>query len=123
MYKGVDEYLDQLKQELKGSDPALIQDALSDAEEFLRTALMNIQKEDPRLSEEEQQKSGYFWEAAVRNFWMMGVLGSVISFVIALGNSEGGIFEIATRMSASYLSAVYGMILAVICSFIGHLFL
>lgn len=66
-------------------------------------------------SAEEQRKSGYFWERAVRNFWMMGVLGSVISFVIALGNSEGGIFGIATRMSASYLSAVYGMILAVIC--------
>jgi flagellar motor component MotA len=67
-------------------------------------------------SAEEQRMSGYFWETAVRNFWMMGVLGSVISFVIALGNSEGGIFDIATRMSASYLSAVYGMILAVICS-------
>ncbi len=67
-------------------------------------------------SAEEQRKSGYFWETAVRNFWMMGVLGSVISFVIALGNSEGGIFGIATRMSASYLSAVYGMIFAVICT-------
>lgn len=65
---------------------------------------------------EEQQKSGYFWETAVRNFWMMGALGSVISFVIALGNSEGGIFGIANRMSASYLSSVYGIILAVICS-------
>jgi flagellar motor component MotA len=65
---------------------------------------------------EDLRKAGYFWETAVRNFWMMGVLGSVISFVIALGNSEGGIFEIATRMSGSYLSAVYGMIFAVICS-------
>ncbi len=64
---------------------------------------------------EEQQKSSYFWETAARNFWMMGVLGSVISFVIALGNSEGGMFGIASRMSASYLSAVYGMALAVIC--------
>ncbi len=64
---------------------------------------------------EEQRKAGYFWETTVRNFWMMGVLGSVISFVIALGNSEGGIFGIATRMSASYLSAVYGMILALVC--------
>jgi flagellar motor component MotA len=63
----------------------------------------------------ELHKSKYFWETAVRNFWMMGVLGSIISFVIALGSSEGGIFGIASRMSASYLSAVYGMILAVIC--------
>lgn len=65
---------------------------------------------------QEQQKSGYFWETAVRNFWMLGVLGSVISFVIALGDSEGGLFGIASRMSASYLSAVYGMALAVICT-------
>lgn len=63
---------------------------------------------------EEQRKAGYFWETAVRNFWMMGVLASVIRFVIALGNSEGGLFGIATRMSASYLTAIYGMILAVI---------
>jgi uncharacterized membrane protein len=53
MYKNVDEYLDQLKHGLKGCDPALIQDALSDAEEYLRTALLNVQKEDPNLSEEE----------------------------------------------------------------------
>lgn len=67
-------------------------------------------------SAEEQRIAGYFWETAVRNFWMIGVLGSVISFVIALGSSEGGIFSIASRMSASYISAVYGMALAVICT-------
>lgn len=65
---------------------------------------------------EDRQKACYFWETAVRNFWMMGVLGSVIGFVIALGNSEGGIFGIATRMTSSYLSTVYGLMLAVICS-------
>jgi flagellar motor component MotA len=65
---------------------------------------------------EEQQKACYFWETGVRNFWMMGVLVSVISFVIALGNSKGGIFGIATRMSSSYLPTIYGMIFAVICS-------
>lgn len=53
MYKSVDEYLDQLKQELKGCDPALIQDALSDAEEHLRTALTSAKKENPGISEEE----------------------------------------------------------------------
>jgi hypothetical protein len=67
-------------------------------------------------SAEDQRKSGYFWETAVRNFWMMGVLGSIIRFVIALGSSEGGIMGIASRMSASYISAVYGMALAVICT-------
>jgi hypothetical protein len=67
-------------------------------------------------SAEGQRKAGYFWETVVRNFWMMGILGSVISFVIALGSSEGGIFGLASRMSAAYISAVYGMALAVICT-------
>src|SRR5207302_1270017 len=34
----IEEYLQRLKQELAGSDPALIQDALYDAEEYLRQA-------------------------------------------------------------------------------------
>ncbi len=34
----IQEYLERLKQELAGSDPALLQDALYDAEEFLRNA-------------------------------------------------------------------------------------
>lgn len=53
MFEDVDKYLEQLRQELKGSDPALIQDALSDAEEFLRTALINVQQENPDISEEQ----------------------------------------------------------------------
>jgi hypothetical protein len=39
MINSVDEYLAQLKKELEGNDTAVIQDALSDAEEYLRTAL------------------------------------------------------------------------------------
>ena len=39
MFKDVYEYLEELKRELKGCDPALIQDALSDAEGHLRMAL------------------------------------------------------------------------------------
>ncbi len=39
MYKDVEGYLEKLKRELEGADPALIQDALSDAEGHLRTAL------------------------------------------------------------------------------------
>jgi hypothetical protein len=46
-FKSVDEYLSQLKKELKGSDPALIQDALSDAEEYLSSALDTAKKEAP----------------------------------------------------------------------------
>src|SRR6266704_5108489 len=34
--RSIDEYLNQLREALKGADPALIQDALYDAEEYLR---------------------------------------------------------------------------------------
>lgn len=53
LYKNVEDYLDQLKKELKGSDPALIQDALSDAEEHLRFALDTAKKETPNIAEAE----------------------------------------------------------------------
>jgi len=52
MIKTVEEYLTQLKNELFGSDPALIQDALSDAEEHLRTALEPALAENPRMLQE-----------------------------------------------------------------------
>jgi hypothetical protein len=53
MYEKVEEYLDRLKKELRGSDPALIQDALSDSEDHLRAALVEASKADSDLSEKE----------------------------------------------------------------------
>ncbi len=53
MIKSIEEYLDQLKAELKDSDAATIQDALADAEEHLRTALANFRSDQPQASEEE----------------------------------------------------------------------
>jgi len=53
MIKSVDDYLTQLKNELAGSDLATIQDALSDAEEYLRTALSNAQQDHPETPEVE----------------------------------------------------------------------
>lgn len=53
MFKTVDAYLDKLKNELKGCDSAVIQDALSDAEEYLRTALESFIAERPQISEEQ----------------------------------------------------------------------
>ena len=38
MINTIEEYLSQLKEELAGNDRATIQDALSDAEEYLRNA-------------------------------------------------------------------------------------
>ena len=51
MYKKTEEYLEQLKKELSGSDPAIILDALSDAVEHFRTALGEAIEKSPELSE------------------------------------------------------------------------
>ena len=53
MINKIDEYLEQLKKELSGSDLALIQDALSDAEEHFRTAVGEALEKSPELSETE----------------------------------------------------------------------
>ena len=55
--KSVDDYLNQLQKELKGSDPALIQDALSDAEEYLRSALGTAKKDIPDIDDAEALES------------------------------------------------------------------
>ena len=51
MTKTVEEYLSVLKQELRGSDNATIQDALADANEHLTTALESLQESQPDLDE------------------------------------------------------------------------
>lgn len=53
MVKSIEEYLTQLKSELKDGDAAIVQDALADAEEHLRVALANLKQEQPTLSDEE----------------------------------------------------------------------
>jgi len=53
MKNGIDEYLEKLKQALSACDPATVQDALSDAEEHLRTALDQALRAQPDLPKEE----------------------------------------------------------------------
>ncbi len=53
MANSIDAYLAHLRSALAGSDPALIQDALSDSEEHLRSALDIALAETPGLVEEE----------------------------------------------------------------------
>jgi hypothetical protein len=53
MISSIEQYLAELKKELAGSDRATVQDALSDAEEYLRTALDGAVKDKARLSEAE----------------------------------------------------------------------
>jgi uncharacterized membrane protein len=57
MIKNITEYLAKLKTEMRGCDPALIQDALSDAEEHLQNALEEELKDYPRISKEDALKS------------------------------------------------------------------
>jgi uncharacterized membrane protein len=51
MSKGISEYLDELKRNLSGADSATVQDALSDAEEYMRNGLSQYMREEPGLSE------------------------------------------------------------------------
>ena len=53
MLTNIEAYIENLRRALAGSDPALVQDALSDAEEHLRTALDQVRREQPELSEAE----------------------------------------------------------------------
>ena len=53
MIKSIEEYLEQIKTEMQGSDAATIQDALADAEEHLRAALLNLKQDQPEGSEAE----------------------------------------------------------------------
>jgi hypothetical protein len=62
------------------------------------------------------RKSMAFWEAAARNAWMSGVMGTILNFIVALCTLSGGIADVATRMATSFLATVYGMVLAVICA-------
>lgn len=65
--------------------------------------------------EDRLSKSAHFWEAAARNAWVLGALGSALNFTIALGSESGGIADIANRMIQSFVVTLYGLVLAVIC--------
>ncbi len=51
MFNTVEEYLDALKDEMKGSDSALVQDAQADAREHLSTAMSVAREANPDLDE------------------------------------------------------------------------
>jgi len=51
MIQSIEDYLSQLKKKLSGCDRATIQDALADAEEYLRTALDSAMANDATISE------------------------------------------------------------------------
>lgn len=51
MSRNIEQYLSQLRKELSGSDTATIQDAVSDAEEHLRSALEVVRQTQPDVTE------------------------------------------------------------------------
>jgi uncharacterized membrane protein len=57
MYNTIEEYLDALKNEMKGSDSALLQDALADAREHLSTALTVAREANTGLNEADALKT------------------------------------------------------------------
>ena len=53
MFNSIEEYLDALQNELEGADPALIQDAQSDAREHLTMALAAARESNTSLNDTE----------------------------------------------------------------------
>ncbi|UCH84689.1 MAG: sensor domain-containing protein [Candidatus Latescibacterota bacterium] len=51
MSNGIDGYLEQLRREMAGCDPATVQDAAADAEEYLRDGIDQILASQPQLEE------------------------------------------------------------------------
>ncbi len=66
-------------------------------------------------SAEEVSRSAVFWEAAARNFWIVGVMQSIFNFVISLGSLSGGLAALTSGLANSLLAALYGMVLTVVC--------
>ena len=60
-------------------------------------------------------KAALFWEAAARNAWLLGVLGSTLNFTIVLGRESGGIEDVGNRMIQAFIVSLYGLVLSVIC--------
>lgn len=57
MYRTVEEYIEALKIQMKDADPAVLQDALSDAREHISTALEAARAENPAVGADEALKS------------------------------------------------------------------
>lgn len=62
-------------------------------------------------------RSIYSWEAGARNFYMMGVLMTVISLVILIKRlPSGGIENFFIALSICCITSLYGLVLAALCA-------
>ena len=57
MFNTIEEYLEALKNEMQGTDSALLQDALADAREHLSMALAVAREKNAELKEAEALKT------------------------------------------------------------------
>jgi len=62
------------------------------------------------------ERSAYFWEAAARNALHLGVLGTLVGFVIQICSNTGGQAGFMFALGSALLSTVYGLVLAAILS-------
>jgi uncharacterized membrane protein len=82
----IDDYLLELKQELKGNDKAIIQDALADAHEHLTTALQAAVEEKPEADQD-------------------GLLTEIIEQYGSPGETAAAYREIESRTAVSYTTS------------------
>ncbi|MFC2156333.1 hypothetical protein ACFLT9_00720 [Acidobacteriota bacterium] len=64
-------------------------------------------------TQSEIKTSIYFWEAASRNFILVGVLGTLIHFIIQMMFESQGIAHFFTMFARSFLSTLYGLLFGV----------
>jgi ABC-type amino acid transport system permease subunit len=67
----------------------------------------------------ELEKSIYFWEAAARNFFQVGVLMTVIGFIIMMKNIPAGIANVWKTLAIIFVTTLYGLILAALSAIAG----
>lgn len=65
-------------------------------------------------NEEGLKISAYFWEATARNLLVFGVLGTVMGYIIVI-NNHSGIANYNMGTAVSFLTTLYGLILAALC--------
>jgi flagellar motor component MotA len=65
------------------------------------------------------EKSIYFWEAVARNFFQMGVLMTVINFIIMMNNISRGIAGVWNALAICFVTTLYGLILAALSTIAG----
>jgi hypothetical protein len=101
MNKRIDEYLDRLRDELKGSDRALVQDALADARDHLTLAFENALRETPDRQEQD------VWQQLVEKFGSPAETAS--AYIEAEARLGSPLTSVRSARSKSLLTAFLGV--------------